>query len=481
MFHTAGDPLHPHDLDDVPTERLEAEIQTLAGHLAAASCAFLVLIGEFDRRGAHEPWECLSTAHWLNWKCGTGMTAAREQVRVARRLPDMPVVLAAFSRGQLSYSKVRAISRVCHSGIEDGLVSLAQHATAHQLEQACSALRRCNDLAEEEARLRAGEDDARRRARLTLDRTDTGALTGRFLLSPDDAEIVTRALATAVGDLNEGPHPAAGGHEPIERQRARALVAMASAYLADPHTGPGPQPELIIHIDATALTPEPTDPPTGSTSATAATTANTTADTTGDSAESSPTGIRPIAHARWPLHLGSGTAVSVALLARLASDTGLRWVTDLPDGTQLNLGRHQRLPDAALRRALMARDIHCRFPGCQSRRRLHAHHIIWWILGGPTNLDNLLMLCPKHHHAIHDRHWNLTGTSTNPTFTRPDGHRVEGRADPVHGDTADLMAAHHDHGLDIAVDHAGGHWQGDHIDWDCFFAGFANPQLREAA
>jgi hypothetical protein len=87
-------------LAEVPTERIEAELMTMAGHLAAAMCSFLLLVGEFDRREGASEWECLSTAHWLNWKCGVGMTAAREQVRVARRLGEFGVLRQEFAAGR---------------------------------------------------------------------------------------------------------------------------------------------------------------------------------------------------------------------------------------------------------------------------------------------------------------------------------------------------------------------------------------------
>jgi 5-methylcytosine-specific restriction endonuclease McrA len=194
-----------------------------------------------------------------------------------------------------------------------------------------------------------------------------------------------------------------------------------------------------------------------------------------------PEPARPRFSTRWPVRLGSGVAISLAMLGRLACDAGLRRVADLPDGTQLNLGRHRRTPDAALRRALLARDVHCRFPGCDSRQRLHAHHIIWWILGGRTDLDNLILLCPKHHSAIHDRHWTLSGTADAPRFARPDGGTVDHRPAELSGTLVELAAAHRAHGLDIAVDHVGGRWSGDQIDWDCFFAAVANPLLPPTA
>ena len=112
------------------------------------------------------------------------------------------MVLAAFSRGQLSYSKVRAIARVANDRTEADLVSVAQHATAQQVEVACRAIRRCEDAREEEQRLRDGEDAARAaRAMLCLSRSD-GVLSGRFHLGVAESEVVTRALDTAL----EAPH-----------------------------------------------------------------------------------------------------------------------------------------------------------------------------------------------------------------------------------------------------------------------------------
>ena len=71
-----------------------------------------------------------SCAHWLNWKCGVALGAAREKVRVARALENLPKISAAMARGELSYSKVRAITRVAGAETEDYLLTIAQHGTA---------------------------------------------------------------------------------------------------------------------------------------------------------------------------------------------------------------------------------------------------------------------------------------------------------------------------------------------------------------
>ena len=94
------------------THDLADQIIELAGHLNAANYRFLSLIAEFDRRSR---WNCGATqdcAHWLNWKCGIDVGAAREKVRTARALEKLPEVSAAMERGELSYSKARAITRV---------------------------------------------------------------------------------------------------------------------------------------------------------------------------------------------------------------------------------------------------------------------------------------------------------------------------------------------------------------------------------
>ena len=98
--------------EEMPLERLEAEITELAGHLAAGECRWLLLVGEFDRRAGYEQWGCRSAAAWLSWHCGLDMRAAREKVRVARALEELPAITQEFALGKLSYSKVRAPTRV---------------------------------------------------------------------------------------------------------------------------------------------------------------------------------------------------------------------------------------------------------------------------------------------------------------------------------------------------------------------------------
>src|SRR5919198_6224219 len=113
------------DLGALSFDELEAELATLAAHLYAGTCRWLELVGELDRRGGWAESGRASCAEWLAWRCALAPRAAREHVRVARRLPELPLVHAAFARGELSYTKVRALTRVATAKNEKALLDLA--------------------------------------------------------------------------------------------------------------------------------------------------------------------------------------------------------------------------------------------------------------------------------------------------------------------------------------------------------------------
>src|SRR5688572_6242127 len=114
---------------------LEATIVELWGHLSAATYRFLTLIAEFDREKAFERHGLANTAQWLNWQCGIGAVAAREKVRVARALERLPEIADLFANGEISYSKVRAMTRVATATNESVLAHVARHGTAAHVEK----------------------------------------------------------------------------------------------------------------------------------------------------------------------------------------------------------------------------------------------------------------------------------------------------------------------------------------------------------
>ena len=134
----------PGDPAAVPLERLEEQICELAGHLTAATCRFLVLLADFDARRGWASWDMNNCAQWLSWKCQMSSGTAREHVRVARALRDLPVIRAGFAAARLSYAKVRALTRIATPNTEAGLAELAGPMTGNQLERFARAHRQAS-------------------------------------------------------------------------------------------------------------------------------------------------------------------------------------------------------------------------------------------------------------------------------------------------------------------------------------------------
>ena len=135
MFDQTRDP------SELATEHLEHEITQLAAHIYAATCRWLGLVAEFERRECHLAFGFHSTTAWLAWTCGLTARAAREHVRVARDLAELPLIRASFGRGEISYSKVRALTRAATPETEAEMLELAHNATAAQLERTVRAYR----------------------------------------------------------------------------------------------------------------------------------------------------------------------------------------------------------------------------------------------------------------------------------------------------------------------------------------------------
>jgi hypothetical protein len=149
------------------TQKLENQIVELAGHLNAANYRFLALLAEYDRRKGWNDRATRDCAHWLNWKCGIDLGAAREKVRTARALEKLPLVSAAMERGEISYSNVRAITRVATRENEHYFVQIALHGTAHHVETLVRAYRR----AEEQELSREHQQQMHREVRYYWDST----------------------------------------------------------------------------------------------------------------------------------------------------------------------------------------------------------------------------------------------------------------------------------------------------------------------
>lgn len=181
-------------LADLPLELIEREIESLAAQINAGCARWLELVAEFDRREGWGDTGCRSTSEWVAWRCALTSRSAREHVRVARALPELPEIRRRFGAGELSYSKVRALTRVADSDSEAELCELARHATAAQLERMVRAARRCTA---------AEADEAQRESFVRWDWDDDGCLRIEATLPPEDGALVLRALECARDALYE--------------------------------------------------------------------------------------------------------------------------------------------------------------------------------------------------------------------------------------------------------------------------------------
>jgi len=122
-----------------------------------------------------------------------------------------------------------------------------------------------------------------------------------------------------------------------------------------------------------------------------------------------------------------GWRVAPEIARRLGCDSQVRLMVTDSQGNPLTEGPQTRVPSRAQRRGLNKRDNNtCQFPGCDTTRRLHAHHVVHWVNGGPTELENLILLCSFHHHTVHEGGWNITTTAIPGKFAfiNPEGTEV---------------------------------------------------------
>jgi Domain of unknown function (DUF222)/HNH endonuclease len=372
---------------DPGLERLGDEIAELSVHLDAATARLLELIRDFDARlGWNTGFR--SCAHWLSWRVGLDLGAARERVRVARALATLPRLAQALARGELSYAKVRALTRVATPRTEERLLAVGRAGTAEHVERIVRGWRRVDQKAEVAEAIHRHKF---RSLRVYRDHDGMVAVHGR--LEPEVGELLLQALAAARETLyqqrrrtSDDPDPRDIANEPpsMEQQQADALGLLAETALhhgIDPGP-PGERYQVVVHVDAPVLV-DPEAP--------------------GQSV------------------LESGEHVSAETSRRLACDASRVVMQHARDGHVVEVAARTRTIPRAIRRALQHRDHGCRFPGCHVRVG-QGHHIQHWAQGGPTTLSNLTMLCRRHHRSVHEEGYEVGRDADGELrFRRPDG------------------------------------------------------------
>ena len=370
-------------------EQVADEITTWAGRVAAGQARLLLLIGEFDRREAWSGPGLLSCAHWLSWRVGMGLKAAHERVRVARALDELPMLAKAFAGGQVSWSQVRAITRVATGEDEASWLELARASTGAQLERLVRGVRRArrveDDAADPEA---AGWRDE---AQVSYD--EDGTLVIRLRLPAEQGAVVLAAVeqARALLDLQQRTAaPVDGADSSAEESDPRSTVAEGFLQLARigleamasrrPEAARRGRSQLVAQVD----------PLSG-----------------------------------WA-RLADGELLPPGSLPALETPGWRLRPLGGADLTRFDLGRTQRLPSLALRELLTTMDgRRCRFPGCTRHLKLHVHHVRFWSDDGLTDLANLILLCSRHHTLVHAQGFQLQlHRDRSLTVTTADGVTV---------------------------------------------------------
>jgi hypothetical protein len=364
------------------------EITELCGYIYAATYQLLVKIREFDQNQLWAGVGVCSCAHWLNFRCGIGMNAAREKVRVANALGDLPLISAAFAKGEISYSKVRAMTRIATPENEDSLLLWAKHCTASQIESLSSKYRKAVRQQEMES---ANEQYVERKLSYFYDDDGSLVIKGRF--PAEQGAMIVKALQMAIdraeadtADVSAetpGLDVTEESWEPIAAKRADALMEMAESYLANGPKGSSSADryQVMLHVSAETLV--------GASEAHDSSEQEISAETSPSPAEERS-------------HIEDGPHVSAETSRRICCDAAISPITTGKNGAPLNIGRKSRTIPPAMRRALRTRDQGCSFPGCTHQHFIDGHHIEHWSDGGETSLDNLVLLCRHHHRLVHE-------------------------------------------------------------------------------
>ncbi len=373
------------------TESLCAEIVALCAGIQRAEYRLLSLIEELDAAKSWRHEAMPSCAHWLNAHCGLDLVTAREKVRIAHALPRLPLIRECFRSGELSYSKVRAITRVAGSDNEAELVEMARRSSATHVARNVAAMRQAERLSESKAAF-----DAYRHRTFTCHTDEDGTLVFEGRLPAEQGALLIQALDRAMEWLGSNLE-----ETPQTIRRADALAVLAERFLSEPpHADEGLNTadrfQITVHAPAEALLEhsaiDADDPP----------------------------------------QIEDGAVLATETLRRLACDSAIVRILETGDGEPLDIGRKTRVIPPSLRRALKRRDRGCRFPNCTNTRFVDGHHITHWADGGATRLDNLVLLCRHHHRLLHEGMYYVVKDGAHFIFCCGDGHEIPaGRDAPI--------------------------------------------------
>ncbi|MDP1932385.1 MAG: DUF222 domain-containing protein [Gammaproteobacteria bacterium] len=492
MTHTSALAAMPVYTSFIPEDNatLSNEITRLAGHINAAQHRFLKLLAALIERNAWEGAGMKSPAHWLNYHCGIDLGAAREKVRVAKCLANLPSIDEAFRSGEISYSKVRAMTRSATPQNEAFLLQIARHGTAQHMEQLTRKYRRTERLSD------AARDRNNYEAReFTCHFDEDGMLVLRARLTPEDGAVFMKAMdammvalnppvaaseMSAMSEVAEASHASEiSSRKTFLQKRADALLAIAEQAVSTMEEGLKPvfsaeKYQVVVHIereriamaDGAAVDANNAVPNSSDLNGTHG---HQHADLLADQQA-----IHHADHHQCTIECGtSHFPLSEATTRRLCCDASMVTVLEDFSGNVLDIGRRTRTIPPSIRRALQIRDGGCRFPGCCESRYVDAHHVRHWCDGGETKMDNLVLLCRHHHRLLHQEGYEIKrGADGVFEFVTPQGRRMARAVSPQFVEVdrlTETLAIEREHdqiGLQIDARTAVTLWQGERMDYD---------------
>jgi len=403
-LRSAVEGMHFEALAELPDARLEEDFAELQRAAELIDAERLRRLAEIERRGTYRRDGHLSVAAWLASTFKVAWGTARNEVRMARALEDMPVTRRAMEDGDLSMSAARVLvdaRDADHEAFRASEATLVEAARIHSMQDVRRVAAYWRQATEREAAI-GGEEKLREHRRLHASVTFMGMVRVDGNLDPETGETLLTALR-AVLDAESRTAGTDDGRTPAQR-RADALGEVCRQWLdlGDRPTVAGERPHVTVTVGTDALAG---GEPAG-------------ADASGGAG-----GISELDHTG---------PVDPALARRISCDGSIRRVVMAGRSEPLDVGRRTPVVSAALRRAVIVRDRGCRFPGCDRPHSwCDAHHVAHWADGGPTALANLLLLCRRHHRMIHRRGgFRLALEDGRPVFRRRDGSVLEDRVPP---------------------------------------------------
>jgi len=370
--------------DEVELRELSVQLRAVQSQIAQLQARSVALVARVDELREVGVIDTLSTSAWLAWAGGLTTGEARRQVVLARRLPELPKLAAVFGAGEISEGVAATLAKVATPANEEVLLEAAEAATGPQLSRLVAEYKPLQPKAPA-----AGRDPSEEYLDGFFD--EFGMYEGRFRTRADNGAVFEAAVDAYLDADREDTRNGDGG-DPMTR--VDALVAMATDHLAGLSSAPNVVPQrfqVIVRVDEAALHPDLDD------------------------------------LARAEACIASTCSLDPHVARELACDAGIAALVER-DGVPVQVTSPTRFATPAQVVALFARDRCCQYPGCGRTKRLIAHHVTPHPVG-PTHLDNLVLLCRKHHRKVHRPGWSTTWELRDGkrvlVVVTPDGSIVE--------------------------------------------------------